>query len=534
MEFRPASAGMRVMSNLLTDAIFTAKNRSGAQLELSLPALYVEMAADNLDELCALRPHQQGAMHAFLAQLGFLACEKAGLEVLPTIESQWRDALRQLSTAWPGDEPWQLFVPDLAQPAFLQPPPGKSPLKNQIDFADQVDMLVTSKNHDLKQRLFASDRAEDWALALISLQTQEGFLGAGNFGIARMNGGFANRSYITIADASFGFGGRVARDIRCLLQNPGQVYRNSFLGSEDGCSLLWTVPWDGESALSLKHLHPMFIEVCRRIRLRRNDAGKWVAHAGSSKCARIDAKTMAGNVGDPWLALDVEKEPKAMTLAADGFSYRRVHRLLFDSKKYAFPWLAEPSRLDGESDLVLECMGLVRGQGKTEGVHKRRVFLPTRSVQLFQCGQRQLLAQRSEKMLNLCASAQGKALRPALIQLAQGTEDVSWAKPSNDKLCKPWLDRFEAEVDRHFYTELFNSVELDEQLADAKLSQLLARWARDALTAASMSMPGNESRKDLALGRARQLLESALRKQLPLLPAKAATQPFDTQLEPST
>ena len=506
------------MINLLVDPTFSVNDRRGCVLTLSLPALFSAVCADSIASLPALRPHQVGAVHAFLAQLGFLACEKSGLTELPETEAQWRDALRALTQDWPNDEPWHLVVDDVEMPAFMQPPPGATALKNKIEFADQLDLLVTSKNHDLKQRLSADGSAEDWVYALISLQTQEGFLGAGNFGISRMNGGFASRSYLTLADAEFGFGGRIARDIRVLLSVRNKIHAR---GKIAGPALLWTLPWNGEQALALAALHPLYIEICRRIRMMQSDRDGLYALAGSSKVTRIDAKVMAGNVGDPWLALDVEKDIKAMTLAADGFSYKRVHRLLFDRKKYDLPLLAKPHAVDGCHDLVLQCFGLVRGQGKTEGVHSRRVLIPSSARGWFDAPtQLEILADRSKRMIDLCALAQGKALRPALIQLMQGVEDVSWTKPSNDKLCKVWLDQFETLIDAEFFQLLFELLPLAAEQAEVRLSVQLRQWAKRIFDQALSAAPGSEKRDDFAAGRARGLLNSALRKHLPAEPGR--------------
>jgi CRISPR system Cascade subunit CasA len=40
---------------------------------------------------------------------------------------------------------------------------------------------------------------EHWFYALLTLQTMQGFLGAGNYGISRMNGGFASRPSVGLA-----------------------------------------------------------------------------------------------------------------------------------------------------------------------------------------------------------------------------------------------------------------------------------------------------------------------------------------------
>ena len=83
-------------------------------------------------------------------------------------------------------------------------------------------MLVTAKNHDLKQAVMTEARAEDWLFALVTLQTMEGFLGAGNYGISRMNGGFANRAAISLAPPG-GPAAQWRRDLRQVLALRGKL-----------------------------------------------------------------------------------------------------------------------------------------------------------------------------------------------------------------------------------------------------------------------------------------------------------------------
>ena len=65
-------------------------------------------------------------------------------------------------------------------------------------------MLITSRNHDLKQNVARQAEPEDWVFALVSLQTSEGYGGSGNQGIARMNGGSSSRPMLGLAPAQSG------------------------------------------------------------------------------------------------------------------------------------------------------------------------------------------------------------------------------------------------------------------------------------------------------------------------------------------
>ena len=78
---------------------------------------------------------------------------------------------------------------DITKPAFMQPPASVHPRSekdyqgNEVATPDELDILVTSKNHDLKSSVAAQAGVDDWIFALITLQTMEGFGGAGNYGM---------------------------------------------------------------------------------------------------------------------------------------------------------------------------------------------------------------------------------------------------------------------------------------------------------------------------------------------------------------
>lgn len=508
------------MLNLLTDPLISVVDREGNTRQCSLPEIYGLMASDSVSSFPHLRAHQAPAWHALLVQLGFLACETADLTVPPKSPEHWLRLLRTLTPDWPHDEPWSLIAENDGIPTFLQAPqlPGSPPLKNRIDYPDQLDILVTSKNHDLKQALARAGTPEDWLFALVSLQTQEGFLGAGNYGCARMNGGFGSRSYLTIAPSGAGFGARVFRDLRRLLKDSADFYAIAdFLGGRKGTALLWLLPWDGNTSLDLASLHPLFVEVCRRVRLYSAD-GAIHARAGGSKVPRIDSKASKGHVGDPWLPLDVSGEPKAFTLTAEGFSYRRLTRLLFDTSRYRRPWLLKTDPEESASALELDALGLVRGQGKTEGFHRRRVLIPGPAArQMWEPDKAAQLSLRSEAFIALAAAAQGKALRPALIQLFQGKESPDWTRPDNDALCEPWLIAFDRQVDSVFFQSFFALLDVDDDEANRLFSRQLADIARGVLRSAAEAAPRAECRRDIGIARASLLLSAALKKHLPAL-----------------
>ena len=75
---------------------------------------------------------------------------------------------------------------------------------DDVETPDALDLLITSRNHDLKQAVARRADPEEWIFALVSLQTGEGFGGAANYGIARMNGGSSSRAMMALAPAPRG------------------------------------------------------------------------------------------------------------------------------------------------------------------------------------------------------------------------------------------------------------------------------------------------------------------------------------------
>ena len=79
---------------------------------------------------------------------------------------------------------------------------------------------------------------------------------------------------------------------------------------EGGIALLWTEPWDGAASERIlpDQLDPLYIEVCRRVRLRSKSGGSMYAVRTSSKSVRIESKSLNGMMGDPWTPIDPEEQ----------------------------------------------------------------------------------------------------------------------------------------------------------------------------------------------------------------------------------
>ena len=257
--------------------------------------------------------------------------------------------------------------------------------------------------------------------------------------------------------------------------------------------------------------------MCRRIRLESRD-GRLLAQTAGSKHARVAANHLNGDLGDPWTLVELSDPPKSLSITSEGFSYRRLSELIFgsDKRSYRLPLLAEPSEQERTASAQLVATGIARGQGKTEGFHSQVVDIPPKAVSLL-AGDRQVIAQRAQERVRRAGEAQGKCLRSSLIALFQIQNGRNHL---NDDLTKPWLDRFDHRVDQRFFSELWHSLEMDEEDASHEWDKTLADIARKTLDAASEAAPCLDEWRIMAQARARNMLEGALYKHLPNLRRK--------------
>jgi CRISPR system Cascade subunit CasA len=498
----------------------------------SLPGVLAALARDDVAEFPALRPHQRHSWHAFTVQLAAMALHGSGVATPPREEAAWTALLRGLTPDSPNDAPWCLVSPP-DQPAFMQPPvPGGTlaEFKSVVATPDALDMLVTSKNHDIKSDVMIDARPEDWLFALISLQTMEGFMGAGNYGISRMNGGFASRPALGIQPPGQP-GARFVRDVHVLLSNRRRVLEND-LKAAGGIGLVWLEPWDGTSQIRFSDLDPFYIEICRRVRLVER-GGVLSARTAGSKKARIAAAALKGRTGDPWAPIELtdraEKalaEPKALTITGSGFSYEKMTELLF-SKRYKPPLAQDINDRDAETGLTVVAAGLARGQGKTEGYHERLVPITKRVRTFMKERATDQLAAWARERVNDVGVLRGKVLRPALFALLQdGPDAVDYRDNDSAKRAEPVLRRFEHHVDATFFADLWLEVEEAEGGQAARETirfqwqRRLAEHARGLLSEAAGAVPHATMRRYRAQVRADDLFQGAFYKHFPHLRSK--------------
>lgn len=454
--------GNGLLFSLLDEPLISYRRVSdGAATQASLPELLVALAQDEIRDFPALRPHQRHPWHAFLVQLAAIALHRAGVDVPFASAPAWRNALLAMTPDDPDGAAWCLVAP-VDKPAFLQPPVPEGRVddwKSLYSAADELDMLVTSKNHDVKGARAVKAKPEDWLFALLSLQTQEGFLGAGNYGISRMNGGFASRAGVGVAATPSLWGHRWASDLGRLRQNRAVIAEERGLSLDEGVALVWVEPWSGLDSLSFAALDPFYIELCRRIRLVWRGSCMGAVGAGT-KAPRIASKELNGVTGDPWVPVETDAA-KALTITSKGFDYKLVAELLFGSK-YT-PAITQGMGLGpATGGAVLIAQGVTRGQGKTEGYHERRVPVSPKTRSLLLGGKRDVLGKAASKRIGAINDVRS-TLWSALVALFSNGGPGKDASDSVKDKAGDFARVFEQGEDARFFVDLNEEIEADDQ-----------------------------------------------------------------------
>lgn len=513
--------------NLLDEPLIRIRSSAGLLQKVSLPQLFVELGRDAVRDYPALRPHQRHPWHALLVQLAALALHEAGESTPWNDPSQWQAALLALTPDHPNGCAFSLLAPH-DKPAFLQAPVpgGKIDGWKEIATPDSLDMLVTSKNHDLKGERMRRAEPDDWLFALTSLQTQDGYPGRGNFGISRMNSGSGSRPGVGVVPQG-GVGARWLRDVRALLNERETIAETHGMAAQGGLALIWLVPWSGNprEAILFCALDPFYLEICRRIRLASGEADRIMAMRTTSEGVRIDAKARNGVTGDAWTPIE---EDKSLTLPGSGFNYKLMAELAWGTKYRRT--IAQGIRSeDGSHGLSLLGQCIARGQSKTEGYHERRIPLTKKAIGFLRSGQTDIPATIAAARVKDVATMRGSVLRTALFYLLEaGADKVDFDRRTAKLQVEPFMQAFEREEDTRFFDDLNREIDSDNPHAE-RLAWLigLARRAEAVLHSAFVIGPQCGERRYRARSRALAYFYGALRsnKHFPALALHLREQP---------
>lgn len=450
--------------HLLSEELIEVRaGASGTIRRLTLPDVFESLTAgDELTSFSHLQAHQSQAWYCFLCQLAAIAMNASGVDDIRETEGRWTTLLEDLTNGAP--EPWCLSVTDLSKPGFFQPPVPEGEWSaldedKTCDHPDDLDLLVTSANHDVKITRIHRPEPDHWLYALVSLQTMANYAGWGNYGIARKSSGYSCRPFVGLAPG-LGWGERFRRDVAVLLEARDAIARQHGYAAQDGLALLYRRAWNGTDSIPIEELDPYFIEVCRRVRLQPVVNGRLRARRTTSRARRVAAKELQGNVGDPWTPVRAS-DGTALNVSGSGFHYELVADILLTGEfRLGAAGRIQENDPDG---LFLICQALSRGQGQTNGLHERIVPIPAKvRRRLMDTSSRQQLGQRAQDRIEFVASAKSKALRPALCALFQGDpEELDF----QDDRPRRWLDRLDRRVDRTFFPHLWQHTDLPPEEA---------------------------------------------------------------------
>ena len=494
------------MYNLLTDPVIGTQPLG----HLTLPGVLAALSRDEIESYPAMRPHQGMFWHMFCVQLAVMALKKRN--DIPKDEDTWRDLLRAMTPEHPDDAPWSLVVADWTKPAFMQPAvPDGVELKGEAPTPDALDILITAKNHDLKQSMAVHATAEDWLFALVTLQTGAGFDGSKNYGIARMNGGSSSRTLVGLApigktrSAMPRPGAWFDRDVRILL-NKNTGYQDLGFKTSEGLGLTWLAPWSEGDQLQLSDLDQLFIEICRRMRLMSGN-GCIVAKKGNSNATRINAKHLNGAIGDPWAPVH-KTENKSLTIGENGdFGYERIMDLMF-SGNWKRPFLARPAGFEKpDSRLTLVTQALARGNSKTGGFRCRTIPVAGKVVTAFRNNDiRQEIHQigkEQAKDVKEFSKILGHAL---VIAVARG--DADRIKRDDYNYAKTAQSALDRHADMIFFPFLWRRLKEKNGDADGEFIRDLWRVTQTIFERTLPTIPGGSLMRPKAEARARGVLHS--------------------------
>jgi CRISPR system Cascade subunit CasA len=461
----PMDSAQELSGSLLDEPLLSyRRSDTGERVAATLPELFVAMAQDLVRDFPSLRPHQRHPWHAFLVQLAAIVLHRHERTAPFETAMEWRSALLELTPNDPDGAAWCLFSP-VNRPAFMQAPEPSGRIdswKNILVTADELDMLVTSKNHDLKAGRMLDCSLEDWIYALISLQTQEGYLGAGNYGVARMNGGVASRCGVGIKPNG-NWGKRWIRDLQALSTRRKQVEEKYELTSSTAHTLVWVLPWDGSDSLAFSSLDPWFIEICRRVRLKNTNGIK--AYVTGSKAPRIAAKELKGATGDPWMPID-GAAATALTIGARGFHYKLAKELLLGQKftqSAAHKWLSS----DDTEGVRIIAQGVARGKGKTEGYHERHIPLSRTIRKALLSKHTDELAKLADERIAAIAELRKMLWSALTVLFGKGAKDETGKDKEATDVIKDranlFTQPFEAQCDANFFPDLIEEIESENR-----------------------------------------------------------------------
>jgi len=226
---------------------------------------------------------------------------------------------------------------------------------------------------------------------------------------------------------------------------------------------------------------------------------------------------LKGRTKDPWAPVKADGSTSHTPTGA-GFGYRQMANLL-DREKITAPLLAQLREDDDRKRLAFVASALVRGQGKTDGLH-RRTIRTTRIEQVDDFDPVTILDMVGHVAKGRSGDAYeaSRRLRRSLMLLMQGGPDQARLDDdSSGRKVDPWIRRFDRMVDRIFFDAFWQETvapETDEATHRLKWRERLRALAGIVCGEAAKAAPRTEMRRIRAIARARSMLDGQMAKWL--------------------
>lgn len=467
--------------SILDTPIFSYTTFGNEKKQGTLIGIITELWQDNILSLDGLQTHQYQPFYCFVVQLVSMAILNSDAKdetyaYWKQLDgASWKQHLLQLSNGI--ESAWNLVESDQSKPAFLQSPSAKDDTiaitgKDYIYAPDQLDYLVTSKNHDVKMARVWKGSLESWCYALISTQTMSGYSGAGSTQIMRMNGGISSRCFFGVS-TSLNIGQSFIEDVYTLCTKYTQNEDNMYgLFTTPKHTLLWLPVWNGSVSLPIQEVHPFCIEICKRIRLswHNNDI---VAYTKTVKELRVDARDFCGNVADPWLPCQIDLKKKTIkSVSLQKLDYRDIQKLF--TNEYIHPIaMTKESR----TNQYLTGSVLVRGQGTTDGYHQKHILIPPTVI--LTARNKPVIGQVSKDLIDQIDKGR-KVLTQGLKILFDGSFDHK-DSPTYEKMRDYFSGVLHREIDTYFFQYVWDIFGLQESKAGMeRIGEKQKQW-RDCL-----------------------------------------------------
>jgi CRISPR system Cascade subunit CasA len=277
--------------------------------------------------------------------------------------------------------------------------------------------------------------------------------------------------------------------------------------------LTWLSHWDREGHQYLiKDLEPWFIEAAHPLRFIDGGGRLLVLRSTSQK--RQIGPIENGDVGDPWIPIDLKKEYSALNVKAPGFTPKLVCRLLFGEDIKRTP-LQEPRTGDGNAWLVASVL-VSEGNCKTDGFYHLELPVPPKvQMTLSHKPKRDTLGHLAQALLTDAGNIQS-ALSVALTVLAEGAPEKpdskridEWLKQAGNDFARRW--------EALFFPTLWRGAEEMHETVRADWQQTLVDAAQALLDEAHERMPLPTNRTWRAITQGQSVFRALLSKhQLPM------------------